>query len=152
MKQATSFVIVMLLAFLIVGCGGTNSNTTGNANANANRSAGATNANNSNSTGISISNEDLEKLKQQAKELGSKIGEESKDAAIWGQIRAKFLAESDLRTLSINVDVENNVVTLRGTIASEAAKTKAEQIAQSVSGVQRVNNQLQVSAANTNAR
>ena len=149
MKQLASFVAVTLLAFLIAGCGGTNVNNGANANGNANRSA---NTNNSNSGGIGVSNEDLERLKQQAKDLGSKIGEESRDALIWSQIRAKFLAESDLRTLSIKVDVENNVVTLSGTVANEAAKTKAGQIAQSVDGVQRVNNNLQTSAANTNAR
>lgn len=148
-KQLTSFFIVAVAALLIAGCGATNSNTT--TNQNANRSAGA--SNNNSSGGIGVSNEDLERLKQQAKDLGSKIGEEGKDAAIWGQIRAKFLADGDLRTGSVNVDVENNVVTLRGTVASEAIKTKAAQIAQSVGGVQRVNNNLQVTGgANTNAR
>jgi osmotically-inducible protein OsmY len=149
-KQLASLLVATLASLLVAACGETNVNNRANQNANANR-ASAANANNSG--GISVSNEDLEKWKEEAKRVGSKIGEESKDAAIWGQIRLKYLADGDLRTGSVNVDVENNVVTLRGTVASEAIKTKAEQIAQSVSGVQRVNNNLQTTAgANTNAR
>ncbi|HYE65834.1 MAG TPA: BON domain-containing protein, partial [Pyrinomonadaceae bacterium] len=56
---------------------------------------------------------------------------------------------------TINVDVENSVVTLRGSVASNAQKTRAEQVAKGVEGVKSIRNQLTVSAAgdnrNTNA-
>jgi osmotically-inducible protein OsmY len=40
------------------------------------------------------------------------------------------------------VDVKNNVVTLRGTVATKADRTKAEQIARTTEGVKSVRNQL----------
>jgi hypothetical protein len=43
------------------------------------------------------------------------------------------------------------VVTLTGTVASAAQKTKAEQVAKAVDGVTSVKNMLKVQAANANA-
>jgi hyperosmotically inducible protein len=60
-----------------------------------------------------------------------------------------------LRDSTINVDVDKDVVTLTGTVATPAQKTKAEQVAKSVEGVKSVKNLLKVApekpVANTNA-
>jgi osmotically-inducible protein OsmY len=49
------------------------------------------------------------------------------------------------------VDVDNAVVTLTGTVASAAQKTRAEQSVKSVEGVRSVRNQLRVASENDNA-
>jgi hyperosmotically inducible periplasmic protein len=52
----------------------------------------------------------------------------------------------DLRDSTINVDVDNAIVTLSGTVATQAQKTKAAQVAKGVEGVKNVRNNLVVSA------
>ena len=42
------------------------------------------------------------------------------------------------------VDVVNDVVTLKGSVASAAEKTKAEQVAKGIDGVKSVKNELKV--------
>ena len=48
----------------------------------------------------------------------------------------------DLRDTTISVDVDNDVVTLTGTVPTEAQKAKAEQVARSIEGVKGVKNEL----------
>jgi hyperosmotically inducible protein len=147
------------LAFLLAGCGesANNANTTNlnantNANANANRSATA-NAN----TNQAPTRAEYEKNKQtyseQAKGLGSKIGTGLDDGWLWTKTRFDLAAVDDLRDSTINVDVDNAVVTLSGTVANAAQKAKAESTAKAVEGVKAVKNLLKVvaNAANTNA-
>jgi osmotically-inducible protein OsmY len=55
-----------------------------------------------------------------------------------------LLTTADLRESTINVDVQNDVVTLTGTVATPAQKAKAEQVAKNIDGVKKVNNQLKV--------
>ena len=59
--------------------------------------------------------------------------------------RFDLAAADDLRDSTINVDVDNDVVTLTGTVASAAQKTRAEAVAKAVEGVKTVRNQLKVS-------
>ena len=54
--------------------------------------------------------------------------------------------ESALKGSDINVDTNDHVVTLKGTVASLAGKSRAEQIAKSTKGVTRVINWLTVTA------
>ena len=68
-----------------------------------------------------------------------------KDAQITTQVKAKLA--SDVRPSSlanINVNTTNGVVTLAGGVESAEVKSKAETVTASVSGVMRVNNNLQV--------
>ena len=55
-------------------------------------------------------------------------------------------AEDDLRDSTINVDVENEVVTLSGTVANAAQKRKAQQVARGIEGTKNVRSQLTISA------
>jgi osmotically-inducible protein OsmY len=68
-------------------------------------------------------------------------------------VKARFdlAAADDLRDSTINVDVDNAVVTLTGTVASAAQKARAEAVAKSVEGVKSVKNQLKVGTGNANA-
>ena len=74
------------------------------------------------------------------------------DGWLWVKTRFDLAAADDLRDSTINVDVSNAVVTLTGSVASAAQKTRAEQVAKSVEGVKSVRNELKVSpSGNTNA-
>src|SRR5215468_2173250 len=93
-----------------------------------------------------------ERYAREAKDAGRKIGTGLNDGWLWVKTRFDLAAADDLRDSTINVDVDNDVVTLSGTVATAAQKTKAEQIAKAVEGVKGVKNQLKVApAANTNA-
>jgi osmotically-inducible protein OsmY len=66
------------------------------------------------------------------------------DAAITTKVKAAVLAEPGLKSLEINVDTRDGVVTLAGTVASDDLKQRATQIAQGVEGVRQVSDQLVV--------
>lgn len=141
---------------LVVGCDtATNTNTNvavSNANVNTNANANAnTNANTSRRTvNANISREEYERDKEsfaeEAKRLGRTIGTGANDGWLWTKTRAVLATTDDLRDSTINVDVDNAAVTLSGTVATQAQKTKAAQVTQSVEGVKSVKNNLVVSA------
>src|ERR687896_2035513 len=66
------------------------------------------------------------------------------DTAITTAVQAKFYAEELTRGRVIDVSAEDGVVTLRGTVPTEAARQQAVQLARSVEGVTSVTDQLQV--------
>jgi len=74
----------------------------------------------------------------------STVGSGVNDSWLWVKTRAALLSTNDLRESTINVDVANDVVTLRGTVATAAQKTKAGQVAQAIEGVKSVRNNLTV--------
>ena len=75
-----------------------------------------------------------------------KTGEVVTDAAITSAVKTKFLAESGVPGTTINVDTNNHVVTLTGTVKSKAEAEKAMAIARDTKGVKRVVNHLKVAA------
>ncbi len=92
-----------------------------NANTNANRAANENLAGNVNATVTptprrELTREDYERDKDQyqreAKEAGRTIGSGINDGWLWVKTRFDLAAEDDLRDSTINVDVENDVVTL----------------------------------------
>ncbi|MGI8835721.1 MAG: BON domain-containing protein [Pyrinomonadaceae bacterium] len=119
-----------------------NTNVNANANANANSSPRTINAN--------ISREEYERDKESfgedAKRLGRTIGTGANDGWLWTKARAVLAATDDLRDSTINVDVGNAVVTLSGTVATQAQKTKAAEVVKALEGVKTVKNNLTVSA------
>jgi hyperosmotically inducible periplasmic protein len=60
------------------------------------------------------------------------------DSAITTSLKAKFVADSTVRSADISVDTNNGVVTLSGTAPSQAAHTLAIDMARSTDGVRRV--------------
>jgi hyperosmotically inducible periplasmic protein len=156
------------LALSFAACNQTtndNANSRANANSNAvvvNRNANENaNANSNTSTKRAPTRAEYEKNKQtytqEAKGLGSKIGTGLDDGWLWTKTRFDLAAADDLKDSTINVDVENGVVTLRGSVDNPQQKAKAEQIAKAVDGVKSVKNTLTTtsaksSAANTNTK
>jgi hyperosmotically inducible periplasmic protein len=133
----------------VVGCD-TNTNT----NANSNSRAAARN-NNTNKNNSGISREDFDKQKdrfeKEAKDLGRKIGTGAQDLWIWTKTRAALASEDGLTDSTINVDVDNNAVTLTGSVPDAAQKSKAEQVARGIEGVTSVKNEIQVGPAGASA-
>jgi len=92
------------------------------------------------------SDQAIQDAREKAKSLGDKIGASLDDAWVYTRVEAKLVGHSAAPALKINVDVENNVVTLRGEVQSVAMKEEAERIARDTEGVRAVHNLLQVRA------
>ena len=77
----------------------------------------------------------------------SGVTQSAKDAALTTKVKSALAADVGLRTLTgISVDSEGSVVTLKGSVDTEANKRRAEQVAQGIEGVSSVRNQLTVEA------
>jgi osmotically-inducible protein OsmY len=84
------------------------------------------------------------KVGEKTKEGLSKTGEVITDAWITSRVSSKFIGEDLLKDSNINVDTNNHVVTLRGTVMTQAAKARAVAQAKAVEGVRSVVDQLTV--------
>ena len=84
--------------------------------------------------------------KVKSEDAAKKTGEVVTDAAITSAVKTKFLAEPGVPGTSINVDTNDHVVTLTGTVKSKAEAEKAVRIARDTKGVKRVVNRLKVAA------
>jgi len=90
--------------------------------------------------------------REKARGAGEKLGDSLDDAWIHTKIVAKLIGNSDTPERKINVDVVNNVVTLRGVVDTTEQRAEAERVAKETEGVTRVVNQLKVGAVNKAAR
>lgn len=72
-------------------------------------------------------------------------GQAIDDAKITTTVKGKYIGDDTLEGGDISVDTKQGVVTLTGTVKTEAAKQRANDIAAGVEGVSSVNNQLTVS-------
>src|SRR5215204_5338324 len=153
-KKIYAGIAGMALALLAAGC--SEPATTTNTNANVNRNTGivvnnnsvaATNAN----ANRQVTREDVEKergrYEREAKESGRKVGSGTNDLWLWVKTRAALASADDLRDSTVEVDVDNDVVTLTGTVATNDQKARAEKVARDVEGVKTIKNNLKVSAS-----
>jgi osmotically-inducible protein OsmY len=69
------------------------------------------------------------------------------DAWIRSKVGARLMSDPDVRRFRVDVDVDDGVVTLSGTVASAEAKQAAEEVAERTSGVRRVVNEIEISAS-----
>ncbi|MEP6945815.1 MAG: BON domain-containing protein [Acidobacteriota bacterium] len=154
-------VAVLVASSVLAGCGESSTNVSVNANrsTNAMTNMGTNNSSsnavlvNSNSNiatnrwnDANVSREEYDKSRADyEKEKGvSTIGTGVNDSWLWFKTRAALLTTSDLRESTINVDVVNDVITLKGTVANAAQKAKAEQVANGIEGKKKVVNELKV--------
>jgi osmotically-inducible protein OsmY len=68
----------------------------------------------------------------------------SADAALAGEVRSRLAADPALHSEPIEVSALGGTITLRGLVASGAARSGAERLARTVAGVMAVNNLLKV--------
>jgi osmotically-inducible protein OsmY len=66
------------------------------------------------------------------------------DSAITTKVKAELLKDSGTKSTHIHVITKDGVVSLSGTVSSDAEKQKAEEDAKGVSGVRSVANGLKV--------
>jgi len=85
--------------------------------------------------------------RERARGAGEKLGASLDDAWIHTKLVAKFVGDANTPARNINVDVVNNVVTLRGTVDTAEQRAEAERVARDTEGVKRVVNQLKVGTA-----
>lgn len=157
-RRITGFIAVAALAVLLPGCdNAANQNANANRNANANANATATttpvvnaNANSNRAPTRAEYEANRERYDREAKESGRKVGTGANDTWLWIKTRFDLATADDLRDSTINVDVDNDVVTLSGTVASAAQRARAEAVAKAVEGVKSVRNQLRVQGGNAN--
>ena len=156
-KFMTVGIAALSAAALISGCGSTTTNSnnsranvtnlgTNNANVGAvvvNANAN-TNANRWSNTNVTREDYDKNRADYEREKGSSTIGSGANDSWLWFKTRAALLTTSDLRESTVNVDVVNDVVTLKGTVGTAAEKTKAEQVAKGIDGVKSVKNELKV--------
>ena len=83
---------------------------------------------------------------EKAKQVGDRVSKRVEDAWIHAKVVAKLVGTADTPARNINVDVVKNVVTLRGNVSTAEEKSEAERVSQETEGVERVENQLKVSA------
>jgi len=154
------FIAVSLLALALAGCGyettntnnaNANANVAANTNANANTAVANANTNTRRAPTREEYDRDKDRYQREAKESGRKVGTGLNDGWLWVKTKFELAAADDLRDSTINVDVDNEVVTLSGTVASPAQKTKAVQVAKAVEGVKSVKDTLKVAPTNSNA-
>ncbi len=72
------------------------------------------------------------------------ISQAMRDTWLGSKIKARLLADSEIRALNIDVDVDRGVATLTGLVASEAQRARALEIARTTGGIVRVVNNLKV--------
>ena len=77
----------------------------------------------------------------------SKTGEKITDGWITTKINWFFVGEDRLKGSHIDVDTKDNVVTLKGTVPSQAGRLRAVELAKETDGVKRVVDQLTVSTS-----
>jgi hyperosmotically inducible periplasmic protein len=64
------------------------------------------------------------------------------DAALTTKVKTALLADPQVKGTQINVDSNNGIVTLSGSVATASEKMRAEQLAHNVDGVKAVTNNL----------
>lgn len=169
MRRLTTLTFAAALAVASIGCetAPTNTNAVANkamtnvnsnvavvVNSNSNMAAntgtviGGSTTMNSNISRAEF-DKDKDRYVKEAKDAGSTIGSGLNDGWLWTKTKSALATSNDLRDSTINVDVANDVVTLRGTVATAAQKTQAETVAKGIEGVKSVKNDLKVQAGDS---
>jgi osmotically-inducible protein OsmY len=90
-------------------------------------------------------------IKEETSEAADKIGDAADrtgavitDAAITSAVKAKFLADTTVKGLKIDVDTNGGMVTLNGTVSSRAEADRATMLARNTDGVKGVHSNLKI--------
>lgn len=145
-KHILMTVLITGMAF-IMACGGSETNVNvrpaNTTNINTVRPSPAATVDRTNSN-ISRAEYDKNRAEYEKDKGTSTIGQGVDDSWIWFKTRAALMTANDLRESTINVDVDNAMITLKGTVANAAQKAAAEKVAKSIEGQKGVKNELKV--------
>lgn len=157
MRRLTTLTFAAALTVASIGCE-TATNTTVNKtlnNANSNGNVAVIVNNNSTVVAnkpVNMTREEYEKdrVKYEADKGTSTIGQGVNDSYIWFKTKgALATTEGSLRDSTINVDVNNDIITLKGTVATADQKEMAEKVAKGIEGQKGVKNELKVQAGDS---
>lgn len=73
------------------------------------------------------------------------FADQKKDDEIYDNVRRRLAGDPDVKGGALEVDVKDGVVTIKGVVRTDRAKTKADKVAARVKGVTKVVNELKVS-------
>jgi hyperosmotically inducible protein len=82
--------------------------------------------------------------RERAGDVADRTGVALTDAAVTSAVKAKFLADTAVSGLKIDVDTKDGVVTLNGTVATKAEADRAMSLARESAGVERVVSNLRI--------
>jgi hypothetical protein len=151
-------------ALALNGCGGAGASGGGNAadnrrrpeaaanatpaadNAPASPSASTANAASAASVNAPAGAADGDNKAKSANMPRPQIGSGGNDFFVFTQARAALGSDAELKGATPIIEVKDGVLTLTGTVATAAQKSRAEQVARGVGGVKAVKNQLRVAA------
>lgn len=85
-----------------------------------------------------------ETASQEAKETGRSAGTAIKDSWLTLKVHSQFVPEDALEGSDIDVDTKAGVVTLTGTVPTQAGRTRAVALAKATDGVKSVNDRLRI--------
>ena len=85
-----------------------------------------------------------DRAQKKAGDAADRSGDVLTDAAITSAVKTKFLADSTVSGLKIDVDTNNGVVTLNGTVSNPGERRKALEIARDTKGVKTVKDNLKI--------
>jgi osmotically-inducible protein OsmY len=105
---------------------------------------------NASSTADNMANETKDAANNAANETqqaANTVGEKVDDGVLTTKVKAALLADDIVKGLDINVDSQNGTVSLKGSVESQTQVDRAVEVAKGIEGVQNVDNQLVVNAA-----
>jgi osmotically-inducible protein OsmY len=82
-----------------------------------------------------------------ARETATAADVEPPDAWLTAKIQSKYFIDTDVKGRRIDVDTQNGVVTLTGSVGSEAERRQAVALARNTDGVREVKDQLRLDAS-----
>ena len=137
---------VSALAMGLTACGPNNGQTAGEKldNAIENTEQAAENAKIEADRAAETAGQKLDNAVDATKDAASNAADAVGEAGITGKVNAALVGDPELSALKINVDTVDGVVTLNGEAPNQAAKDRAEELAEAVEGVHSVNNLLTV--------
>ena len=142
------WVLVLAAAMGAMACNGANLNVNTNVNGNANRATAVVTPTVTREKSRSdYTAEEARQAREKAKSGGETIGDTLDDAWIHTKIVAQLIANATTPERKINVDVVDNIVTLRGDVETREESTEAERVAKETEGVKQVKNQIRVTNA-----
>jgi hyperosmotically inducible protein len=86
----------------------------------------------------------VDEAQKKAGDAADRAGASLEDAALTAKVKTKFLADTKVSGLKIDVDTRNNVVTLSGTVATAAERSHAVAVAKATDGVKSVVNNIKI--------
>ena len=99
------------------------------------------------SSDVAATDSAVQTATQEAQDTARQSGNVVKDSWITMKVHSQFVPEDALEGSDIDVDTNAGVVTLKGTVVTEAGRARAVAIAKATDGVKSVNDELTIARA-----